>query len=545
MAPAMKRSDNHIQQQKDVNRASHPTSSDAADLASPWPGNDNRASHPIPSNAAEFIPSSFVNPSRKINPASHPTSSNAARFIPSSRSNPPAARPVSDQAQAQIGRPMWKHDKPRNEGGTKLIQDRNDQVLYETLDQNDTFTALYTGSLPESVLKSLGDMKVSNPTAVQRACIEEQLARTTDILVRAPSGSGKTLAYMIPLLSRILGQKKFSLHPTVAYPRGLILAPTHELAIQSFELMVDASKYTGLRPCVVYGGGDVAGQLDQLEKGCDILFTTMGRLLHFLALPNVLSLESVKTIIIDEANEMNEEHWDEALDKLRFGSNLDFQSELTVWLFSSEYSQNSSQDLEKKWMANDFIRIDLMLPPDHALDIQQSFEYSAKAERLNALERHLDSTDPMRTVIIVDTIDDAECIDYLLFGNGIMAATIHGRLVQSVREQAMDDFDNGKVLILVATSALVRGLNLSNVNFVIVFTLPTVDEGGVNEYLARIGRVGRLGHPGRSLTFYDSADSALAAELAEMLRSRRQEVPSFLSDAAEQLGRERSEHQTG
>ncbi|KAI9878837.1 MAG: hypothetical protein M1830_010360 [Pleopsidium flavum] len=137
---------------------------------------------------------------------------------------------------------------------------------------------------------------------------------------------------------------------------------------------------------------------------------------------------------------------------------------------TSEYSHNSSQALKKKWLTTTFLRIDLM----------QKSEYSVKAERLNALERQLDSSDQMRTVIIVDTIDDAECINYLLVWNGILTATIHGRLDQSVREQAMDGFDNGEMLILVATSASARGLNLSNVNFVIVFSLPTVDEGGMH-----------------------------------------------------------------
>ncbi|KAI2615355.1 P-loop containing nucleoside triphosphate hydrolase protein [Hypoxylon sp. NC1633] len=377
------------------------------------------------------------------------------------------------------------------------------------------------------------------PTPIQKYCIPA-INMGYDLIAIAQTGSGKTAAYLVPILNQLMGKTKKLAAPRPnpaefregsassqyvrAEPLILIICPARELAIQIFD---EARKFcyrTMLRPCVVYGGGPMRDQLQQLGKGCDLLVATPGRLLDVMERGHILSLCRLRYLVIDEADELLNGEWD--LEKVLNGGE---QEECVVkyMLFSATFAPNV-RALAKKHLAQNYIRVRVgRIGSSHA-NIKQEICFVQPELKKQALEDLLASIKPGRTIIFVNNKRMADEIDDYLFHLELPCTSMHADRTQREREDAMRAFRSGKAPILVTTGVMARGIDVHNVRHVINFDLPSFDHGGIQEYVHRIGRTGRIGYTGNAISFYTERDEPLAVDLVKTLMETQQPVPDFL-----------------
>ncbi|KAK4154854.1 P-loop containing nucleoside triphosphate hydrolase protein [Chaetomidium leptoderma] len=377
------------------------------------------------------------------------------------------------------------------------------------------------------------------PTPIQRYCLPA-IFLGHDVIGIAQTGSGKTGAYLIPILSKLMGKaKKLAAprpnpatfqegvdQPMRAEPLVVVVVPTRELAVQIFN---EARKFcyrTMLRPCVVYGGGAARDQEQQLQKGCDVLIATPGRLVHFMEKPQVLTLRRVRYMVIDEADELLDDDWKEQLDKIMSGGEQE-EGNLNYMLFSATFPK-AARELAKTHLAETHVRLRVGRAGSSHGNIKQSIIYVDPSLKKQALIDLIKSLPPTRTIIFVNWKRTAEEVDDYLFNLGMPCTSMHADRNQREREAAMRGFRSGQWPILIATGVTARGIDVRNIMHVINFDLPSMDHGGIEEYTHRIGRTGRIGHRGLATSFYSDRDEPIASVLTRTLMETNQEVPDFL-----------------
>lgn len=219
------------------------------------------------------------------------------------------------------------------------------------------------------MLENVGLCGYENPTPIQAYTIPAVL-KGRDIIATAQTGSGKTAAFLIPCLSKLMGKTKklAAKRPNLANgfnaetdsiraePLILVVAPTRELCCQIFDEARRLCYRSMLRPCVAYGGGPMREQMAELAKGCDILVATPGRLIDIMSRPHVLSLSRVRFTIIDEADEMLHDDWEEEMGKIMGGGDVNEDADHRYLLFSATFDKDMRK-LAKKYLANDHVRI--------------------------------------------------------------------------------------------------------------------------------------------------------------------------------------------
>ncbi|KAL8796803.1 MAG: hypothetical protein Q9195_000886 [Heterodermia aff. obscurata] len=345
------------------------------------------------------------------------------------------------------------------------------------------------------------------------------------------SGSGKTAAFLVPILSQLMGKAKKLAAPRPffagnvgfdpvrdgvrAEPLVLVIAPTRELAVQIFDEARRLCYRTMLRPCVVYGGAPAREQMDDLRKGCDILIGTPGRLIDFIDRGHLLSLLRVKYTIIDEADEMVSADWTEDLGKIITGGGNDH----TFMMFSATFPKDA-RALAKEYMAMDHIRIRVGRAGSTHVNVEQT--------KRDALFDLLLSMPPSRTIVFVNNKKAADFLDDYLFNKGLPSTSIHSDRTQREREDALRAFKSGKAPILVATGVSARGLDVKHVMHVVNYDLPNTDHGGIQEYVHRIGRTARIGNTGLATSFFNEKNEDIAEDLVRVLLETKQPVPDFL-----------------
>ncbi|CAK7268252.1 hypothetical protein SEPCBS57363_003001 [Sporothrix epigloea] len=376
------------------------------------------------------------------------------------------------------------------------------------------------------------------PTPIQMYCLPA-IIQGHDIMGIAQTGSGKTAAYLIPILNNLMGKaKKLSAPrpnpatyrpgidpPARAEPLVVIVAPSRELGIQIFN---EARKFcyrTMLRPCVIYGGGPVRAQLDQLSRGCDVLVASPGRLIDIMSRPSSLSLRRVKYMVFDEADEMLHDDWSEDLTRILAGDQDD--GDVKYMLFSATFPKRL-RDLAKEFLAHDHCRLSVGRAGSSHGNIKQTVLYTTSQNKRKATVELLNSIPPGRTIIFVNRKETADELDDFLYNIGLPCTSVHSARTQMEREDAMRAFRGGECPILIATGVAARGIDVHNVNHVINYDLPSLDHGGIEEYVHRIGRTGRIGHRGLATSFYTDRDEPLASVLTRTLLETKQEVPDFL-----------------
>ncbi|WP_372492075.1 DEAD/DEAH box helicase [Kineosporia corallincola] len=321
-----------------------------------------------------------------------------------------------------------------------------------------------------------------------------------DVIGQAKTGTGKTLGFGIPLLHRVTGPKDegFAELAKPGAPQALVIVPTRELAGQVAEDLKVASKNLSLRILTVYGGRAYEPQVEALKKGIEIVVGTPGRLLD-LAQQGHLSLAHVRTLVLDEADEMLDLGFLPDVEKLM---SLTPDGRQTM-LFSATMP-GAVVSLARKYMTQP-THIRAADPSDSGATVLAiaQFIYRAHAmDKVEMLARLLQAEGRGLSIIFTRTKRTAAKIADELADRGFAAAAIHGDLGQGAREQALRAFRNGKIDVLVATDVAARGIDVENVTHVVNYACPEDEK----TYLHRIGRTGRAGNTGVAVTFVDWDD---------------------------------------
>ncbi|KAI6851553.1 DEAD/DEAH box RNA helicase [Hortaea werneckii] len=380
------------------------------------------------------------------------------------------------------------------------------------------------------------------PTPIQSYCIPPIL-EGKDIVAVAQTGSGKTGAYMIPVLSRLMGKaKKLAapkpnttapdynprLHKVKAEPLVVIVVPARELAIQIFDEARRMCYRSMLRPCVTYGGLPMDVVLEELGKGCDLLIATPGRLCALMDKPHVLTMSRVKYTILDEADEMLHSDWEAELNKIMAGGDTNEDADHVYLMYSATFPKQARQ-MARRYMAQDYTRIRLGRSGAAHKNIRQHILYVDQDQKRECLYDLLVNSKPGRTMVFCNSKRDADLIDDFLYNRGLPSTSIHSDRNQRERESAIRAFRAGRVPILVATGVSARGLDVAGLAYVINYDLPSAMYGGIDAYIHRIGRTARIGHPGLATSFYNERNEDLAQDLVKVLIECECEVPNFLA----------------
>ncbi|KAF9889873.1 hypothetical protein FE257_006963 [Aspergillus nanangensis] len=427
-----------------------------------------------------------------------------------------------------------------NRTGLKLKNLQNIQVIAESHERPNPVKNFDDAGLHPIIRQNIRLCGYNVPTPIQAYAIPAILT-SHDLIAIAQTGSGKTAAFLIPVLSQLMGKAKKLAAPrpnlgagfnpstdsVCAEPLVLIIAPTRELATQIFDEARRLCYRSMLRPCVVYGGAPVRLQREELQKGCDILIASPGRLLDFMDKPYILSLRRVRYTIIDEADELLQADWESDFKKIMSGGDINEDADHRYMMFSATFNKDC-RTLAREYLADDHVRVRIGRPGSTHINVDQNIIYAEPHLKKQCLYDLLLSMPPSRTLVFVNTKPQADLIDDYLYNMGLPSTSIHADRTQREREDALRAFRTAKCPILIATGVSARGLDIKNVMHVINFDLPRYAYGGITEYIHRIGRTARIGNEGLATSFYSDNDNELAADLVKILLETKQPVPDFL-----------------
>ncbi|KAK3601505.1 hypothetical protein CHS0354_027651 [Potamilus streckersoni] len=380
--------------------------------------------------------------------------------------------------------------------------------------------------LYDAFLKNVRKAGFEKPTPVQKFSIPIIMAGR-DLMACAQTGSGKTAAFLLPVLTGMmksgLSSSQFS---TVQEPQALVVAPTRELALQIF---MDARKFahgTMLRSVVVYGGTSVGYQMRQLEQGTHILVGTPGRLLDVLGKQKV-SLEKIKYLILDEADRMLDMGFGPEVRKIVEDFGMPPKNERQTLMFSATFPEEI-QKLAAEFL-NDYLFLSVGRTGGANTDVSQMICEVDRQQKRQKLCDILTDIGSEKTLVFVEQKRNADFLASFLSESGFPTTSIHGDRLQREREEALKDFKTGRAPILIATSVAARGLDIPAVKYVINYDLPQT----IEEYVHRIGRTGRCGNLGEATSFYShDTDSGIAKALVRVLADANQDVPEWLEKYA-------------
>ncbi|EFX02574.1 ATP dependent RNA helicase [Grosmannia clavigera kw1407] len=371
------------------------------------------------------------------------------------------------------------------------------------------------------------------PTPVQKYSIPIVMGGR-DLMACAQTGSGKTGGFLFPILSQAFitgpsvvpnGQAGNFGRQRKAYPTSLILAPTRELVSQIYEESRKFAYRSWVRPCVVYGGADIGSQLRQIERGCDLLVATPGRLVDLIERGRI-SLCNIKYLVLDEADRMLDMGFEPQIRRIVEGEDMPGVNERQTLMFSATFPRDI-QMLARDFL-KDYVFLSVGRVGSTSENITQKVEYVEDNDKRSVLLDILHTHGAGLTLIFVETKRMADSLSDFLINQNFPATSIHGDRTQRERERALEMFRNGRCPILVATAVAARGLDIPNVTHVVNYDLPT----DIDDYVHRIGRTGRAGNTGLSTAFFNRGNRGVVRELIDLLKEANQEVPAFLETIA-------------
>ncbi|KAG0225862.1 P-loop containing nucleoside triphosphate hydrolase protein [Mortierella sp. GBAus27b] len=385
--------------------------------------------------------------------------------------------------------------------------------------------------LVSAVLDNVERMHYSQPTPIQKNSIPI-INTNYDLMACAQTGSGKTAAFLLPIISTLVKKVTSGRLKTIrrqdarglfrASPLFLIILPTRELAIQIFNEARRFTYKTPIRPVVIYGGSEGFIQREQMSKGSDILIATPGRLRDMLDRGNV-SLAHVRHVVLDEADRMLDMGFERQIRDIMEKSNITRDESRQTLMFSATFPR-PIQILARDFLKEDFCRLRIGRIGGTTSDITQNILYVEDWEKKEKLVEILLNSPASRTMIFVETKRVADSLDDFLYNQRFPTCSIHGDRTQMEREAALEAFKRGRSPILVATAVASRGLDIKDVMHVINYDLCN----NIDEYVHRIGRTARAGNQGLATTFYNSRHEIVASQLAKVLAQSQQTVPGFL-----------------
>ena len=361
--------------------------------------------------------------------------------------------------------------------------------------------------LPKPILRALEETGYETPTPIQAKAIPPAL-EGRDVLGCARTGTGKTCAFATPILTRL------NRTPDKAHPiRALVLTPTRELALQNQQCFEDYGKYLPLRSTVIFGGVGQGPQVEALQRGTDILVATPGRLAD-LYQQGYIDLKRLEVFVLDEADRMLDMGFIHDVKKI-----LQWLPERKQTLFFSATMPGEVQSLVNQ-LLHDPVRI-AVDPVNSTVDaIDQRLYRTDRGKKLQLLVWLLRENDWASVLVFTRTKHGANRVARDLGRTGITAAAIHGNKSQTARQQALSDFKEGKLRVLVATDIAARGLDIEGLACVVNYNLPDVPE----TYVHRIGRTGRAGQTGVALSFCDASELEELSAIEKQLKKPIPEV---------------------
>lgn len=384
--------------------------------------------------------------------------------------------------------------------------------------------------LPETVLSNVKRAGYERPTPVQKYGIPI-INNGRDMMACAQTGSGKTAAFVLPVLASLIrGGLESSSFSDEQYPQAIVIGPTRELVYQIYLEARKFSRSTIARAVVAYGGTSVGHQLRDLQKGCHILVATPGRLMDFIKRGKI-KLDKLQYLILDEADRMLDMGFESEIRTLVNSPGIPAKEDRHTLMFSATFP-DEIQKLAHDFLKEDFLFLTVGRVGGACADVEQvvmQVDSSDKRDELLKLVEHV-KTSKQRTLVFVETKRNADFLAcYLSQDADFPCTSIHGDRLQQQREEALRDFKSGECPLMVATSVAARGLDIPDVQHVINYDLPK----DIDEYVHRIGRTGRCGNLGKATSFYDdSNDSQLSSLLVKTLADANQVVPDWLSESA-------------
>lgn len=365
-------------------------------------------------------------------------------------------------------------------------------------------------NLSQDILKAVADMGFEETTPIQSLAIPKMI-EGIDIIGQAQTGTGKTAAFGIPILEKILPKEK--------KVQALIMCPTRELAIQVAEELKSLSKYKrGINIVPVYGGQPIVRQMSALNKGAHIVIGTPGRIIDHIE-RKTIKLNDTKIVILDEADEMLDMGFRDDIELIL--GNLPEQKQTA---FFSATMPREFLALTKKYQKNP-VNIKVVHEKLTVPQTEQIYCEVREHQKLEALARCIDMADAKLSLVFCNTKRRVDEVTAQLQIRGYSADAIHGDMNQTQRDRVMDKFRNSKIEILVATDVAARGIDVDDVEAVFNFDIPQ----DIESYVHRIGRTGRAGRSGKAYSLVAGKDIYKIRDIQRYTKVniRRMPVPSL------------------
>ncbi|MBI1249397.1 DEAD/DEAH box helicase [bacterium] len=375
--------------------------------------------------------------------------------------------------------------------------------------------------LAEPFLRSIDALGYERATPIQAQAIPVVL-QGSDLVGCAQTGTGKTAAFTLPMLDRLLssgsadsqseqprskGSKGAKRRPRTI--RALVLSPTRELAAQIGDSLTKYGKHTHHRHCVVFGGVSQMRQVRSLQRGVDIVVATPGRLLDLKG-QGYIDLSTIEILVLDEADQMLDMGFLPALKQIVAAVPRERQT-----LMFSATMPPEIRKLASHWLT-DPVNIEVAPVSTPAERIAQTVHMVPKGQKIDLLLKFLKETPRSRTLVFMRTKRDADKIVKILERDGLRAAAIHGNKSQGARTRTLEQFKGSRPPILVATDIAARGLDIRDVSHIVNFDLPETPE----TYVHRIGRTARAGAEGAAVSFCSNGERKLLAAIEKLMKCR-------------------------
>jgi ATP-dependent RNA helicase DeaD len=357
-------------------------------------------------------------------------------------------------------------------------------------------------NLQPELVQAVTELGFTSPTPIQSGVIPLMLDGR-DILGQAQTGTGKTAAFALPMIQ--------TLQPGHKYIQGLVLVPTRELATQVAGAISDLGRHTGVNVLAVYGGQPYGAQIGALRRGVDILVGTPGRLLDLID-RSVLDLGGIRTVVLDEADEMLSMGFIEDIETILSNTPEDHQTALfsaTLPAPIRRLAEKYMQEPQQVTVQREQVTVDA---------IEQRYYLVSTHEKTAALTRLFEVEEITSALIFVRTRVETTTLAAELSARGFPAEALSGDLIQEARERTLNRFRQGQVQVLVATDVAARGLDIDNISHVFNFQLPDDPE----IYVHRIGRTGRAGKTGIAITFVSASERRRLGRVEAFTRKKIQ-----------------------
>ncbi|PVE43332.1 DEAD/DEAH box helicase [Limnohabitans planktonicus] len=369
----------------------------------------------------------------------------------------------------------------------------------------DSFSNL---SLAPTLARAVAEMGYESMTPIQAQAIPVVLTGQ-DVMGAAQTGTGKTAAFSLPLLQRLLKHENPSTSPARHPVRALVLLPTRELADQVAQQIKMYAKYTQLRSAVVFGGMDMKPQTLELKKGVEVLVATPGRLLDHIEAKNAV-LNQVEYVVLDEADRMLDIGFLPDLQRI-----LSFlPKQRTTLLFSATFSPEIKR-LAGSYLQNP-VTIEVARPNETASTVEQRFYAAQDEDKRRVIHKVLTDRGIKQAFIFVNSKLGCGRLARSLEREGLRTAALHGDKSQDERLKALEAFKQGEVDLLVCTDVAARGLDIKDVPAVFNFDVPFNAE----DYVHRIGRTGRAGASGLAVTLVSPSDTRLVGDIEKLIKKQ-------------------------